>query len=166
MTMTTTSSTSVKPAPLRLHWLWLGLGLLAVQLLVAVCFIRIPINASFPLQDKLGHLAAHALPAWWFFMLYRAPFERRAVLALLLILAMVDEAMQSFTPYHTVEVWDALANASGVGFGLLLAQSRLGGLLARLDHFFASSFSDWRMDSSRLNPSGNCFKAGKASLSE
>mgnify|MGYP000869343976 CR=1 FL=1 len=166
MRMTTSSSTSVKPVPLRLHRLWLGLGLLAVQCLVAVCFILIPISASFPLQDKLGHLAAHALPAWWFFMLYRAPFERRAVLALFLILAIVDEALQSLTPYHTVEAWDALANAGGVGLGLWLAESRLGGLLARLDHFLASNFSAWRMDSSRLKPSGNCFKAGKASLSE
>ncbi len=166
MRMTTIISTSVKPAPLRLHWLWLGLGLLAVQCLVAACFVLIPMSASFPLQDKLGHLAAHALPAWWFFMLYRTPFERRALVTLLLALAIVDEALQSFTPYHTVEAWDALANAAGVGFGLMLARSRFGGLLAHLDHFLASSLSDWRMDSSRLKPSGNCFKAGKASLSE
>ncbi|MDO9226907.1 MAG: hypothetical protein Q7W53_13000 [Pseudomonadota bacterium] len=118
------------------------------------------------MQDKLCHLAAHALPAWWFFMLYRAPFERRVLLTLFLVLAIVDEALQLLTPYHVVEAWDALANAAGIGLGLLLAESRLGGLLARLDHFLANSFSDWRMDSSRLKPSGSCFKAGKASLSE
>jgi hypothetical protein len=164
--MTKINSTSVKPAPLRLHGLWLGLGLLAVQLLLAVCFILIPISASFPLQDKIFHLVAHVLPAWWFFMLYRASFERRALLVLFLILAMVDEAGQGLTTYHTVDAWDAFANVAGVGLGLLLADSRLGGLLMRLDHFLASNLSDWRMDSSRLKPSGNCFKAGKASLSE
>lgn len=166
MSMTKINSTSVKPARLRLHWLWLGLGLFAIQLLIAVCFILIPISATFPLQDKLCHLAAHALPSWWFFMLYPAPFERRALLVSFLTLAMVNEAGQWITTYHTVEAWDALANAAGVGLGLWLAGSRLGGLLVRLDHFLASSFSAWRIDSSRLKPSGNCFKAGKASLSE
>lgn len=166
MRMTNTNSTSVNPAPLRLRGLWLGLGLLAVQSLLAACFILVPISAWFPLHDKICHLAAHALPAWWFFMLYRAPFERRALLALFLALAVFDETLQVFTPYHIVEAWDALANAVGVGLGLWLAGSRLGGLLARLDHFLANSLSAWRMDSSRLKPSGNCFKAGKASLSE
>lgn len=166
MRMTKTSSTSVNPAPLRLRGLWLGLGLLAIQSLIAACFILVPIGTSFPLHDKLCHLAAHALPAWWFFMLYRAAFERRALLLLFLVLAVLDEALQSLTPYHIVEAWDALANLAGIGLGLWLADSRLGGVLARLDHFLASSFSAWRIDSSRLKSSGNCFKVGKASLSE
>ncbi|MDD5389812.1 MAG: hypothetical protein PHD37_10730 [Gallionellaceae bacterium] len=142
--MTTTNSTSVNPAPtaLRLHWLWLGLGLLSIQLLIASCFILIPIRSTFPLEDKLFHLAAHAGPAWWFFMLYRAPFERRALLTLFLALAIFDEALQQLTPYHIVETWDALANALGVGLGLLLADTRIGRLLMHTDHFLANSFKD------------------------
>lgn len=165
MTTTNTNSTRVNP-PLRLHGLWLGLGLVAVQLLAASCLILVPIRSLFPLEDKFVHLAAHALPAFWFFMIYRAPFERRALLVLFLALAMLDEVLQRFTPYHTVDPWDALANATGIWLGRLLADTRAGQALARTDHFLASNFRAWRIDSSRLRPSASCFKAGKASLSE
>lgn len=148
--MTATSSTSVNPATPRFHWLWLLLGLAAIQLLIAACFILLPIRSTFPLQDKLFHLLAHAAAAWWFFMLYRMPFERRALLLLLLALAIFDETLQALTPYHSVETLDALANVTGIVLGRLLAQSRAGGLLAwldrALDHFLASSFKAWRID--------------------
>jgi len=75
-------------------------------------------------------------------MLYRAPFERRALLTLFLALAILDEALQQLTPYHIVETRDALANALGVWLGLLLADTRIGRLLTRTDHFLANSFKD------------------------
>lgn len=134
MRITNTNSTSVKPA-LRWHWLWLGLGLLSVQLLTALCLVPVPIRLAFPMEDKLLHLAAHTLPAWWFFMLYRAAFERRALLAVFLCLAILDEALQQLTPYHTVEAADALANVAGILLGRWLADTRLGGLLLWLERW-------------------------------
>lgn len=132
MRMTNTNSTSVKPA-LHLHWLWLGLGLAGLQGLIACCFILLPIRVSFPLEDKLWHLAAFALPAWWFFQLYSAAFERRALLAVFTGLAILGEVLQQLTPYHTVESSDALANLAGVLLGLGLAEQRGGQFLRALD---------------------------------
>jgi glycopeptide antibiotics resistance protein len=140
MAMTKISSTSVNPPVLHLHWLWLLLGCAGIQALLAVDFIFVPLNFSLPYEDKFYHALAHALPAAWFFMLYRRRFERRALLVAFLLLALFGELLQPLSPYHTFDVWDIFANLAGIGLGWKLAHSRIGTVLERFDHFLASSF--------------------------
>lgn len=122
MTMTATSSTSVNPALRRLGLL---AGLMLVQGVIAANFILLPIRVSFPLEDKLWHVAAFALPVWWFLLLYRSRFERRAIVWVFAVLALLGEALQGLTPYHTVEWGDAAANLAGVGLALAQASMRV-----------------------------------------
>lgn len=140
MTMTNTSSTSVNPPTLHLHWLWLLLGCAAIQALLAVDFIFVPLKFSLPFEDKFYHVLAHALPAGWFFMIYKSAFEQRALLAVFLVLALLDELLQPLSPYHTFDIWDIAANLAGIGLGWAFAESRLGDSLKHLDHFLANSF--------------------------
>lgn len=136
--MTKINSTSVNPAAPRLCWLLIGCAL--VQALVALNFIFVPLKFSLLHEDKFYHAIAHALPACWFFMLYRHTFERRALLLAFLLLAALNELLQPLSSYHTFDVWDIAANLAGVGIAWLLVNCRNEGKFGGNGHFFARSF--------------------------
>ena len=124
----------------RSPWLWLLLGCGAIQALLAVDFIFVPLKFSLPYEDKFYHALAHALPAGWFFLLYPNAFERRALLVAFLTLALLNELLQPLSPYHTFDLWDIVANGVGIGLGWWLAASRMRDVLQQMDHFLANSF--------------------------
>lgn len=121
----------MKRQEFRHPWLWWGLGWAGIGLLLWLSLAPLPAAPiRVPSGDKIGHLLAYTLIAWWFVQLWPRP----RVLALLLVaLGMAIEGLQSLTDHRHADPLDVLANALGVLLGLLLGYPAAGRLLARLD---------------------------------
>jgi VanZ family protein len=97
----------------------------------------VEIDLGFDLADKLLHAVLFsglgACLAYGLFRISAAPFARRAALVLPLgaALGALDEIHQLFVPLRSADPFDALADALGVGLGLILfrlaAEPRLRG---------------------------------------
>ena len=105
------------------HRLWLMLGWALVLAVLAVCLLPMP---ALPVDriswsDKAEHALAFATLAWWFAVARRAGSWR--LLAVLLVgYGGLIELLQGLTAYRTASLADALADAFGVGLGLLIAR--------------------------------------------
>lgn len=103
--------------------LWLLLGWTLTFAVLAVCLLPMP---ALPVDriswsDKAEHALAFATLAWWFAVSNRAGNWR--LLAVLLVgYGGLIEGLQGLTSYRTPSLADALADALGVGLGLLLAR--------------------------------------------
>jgi VanZ family protein len=129
--MATVSIGAIKPV--RWPALWLGGWVLAMVLVVTTCLLPgedLPKVAEG--MDKLEHAGAFAVLAAWAVQLFAT---RRALLraaAWLVILGVLIELLQGwFTADRTPDAIDALADASGVLLGLLVALTPARDLLLR-----------------------------------
>lgn len=81
--------------------------------------------------DKLNHLVGYATLMGWFAQL---PLRRGRLAVTCVAFGIAMEFAQGLTPNRTPDVWDAVANAIGVGLGWLSAVAlpnfrvHLGGL--------------------------------------
>jgi VanZ family protein len=117
----------------RKYW-WLTVGV-AWWLLIAVFSLVSP--PHIPMAggaDKLYHAAGYGvLMGWWLQLFPRA----RLLLAVVFILFGVGiEVLQSFHPLRHFDVWDMLANSSGVLLAWLLGRAPLDQLLYRFEKRF------------------------------
>ncbi|AER54711.1 hypothetical protein DSC_00290 [Pseudoxanthomonas spadix BD-a59] len=119
--------------PVRWPALWFGGWVLAMVLVVTTCLLPgedLPKVAEG--MDKLEHAGAFAVLAAWAVQLFAT---RRALLraaAWLVILGVLIELLQGwFTADRTPDAIDALADASGVLLGLLVALTPARDLLLR-----------------------------------
>ncbi|WP_257385850.1 VanZ family protein [Tahibacter caeni] len=122
------------PRPLRFLGFWRGIGrgLLLASLIVAL----LPAPAGMgriAFGDKIAHLAAFAFLMLWYAQIYALPSERLRCALGLIGFGLGIELLQSLVPYRSADVWDLVADAAGVGLGLLLARTPLGGLLSRCE---------------------------------
>lgn len=118
--------------PFRRPWLWLGLWWLAV-LVVVVASLSPPPPVELPRHgDKVEHLLAYALLAAGAVQVFRrgAPLWL-AGLGLVLLGIGLELAQGAFTTTRMADPADALANAMGVGLGLLTALTPWGNALWR-----------------------------------
>jgi hypothetical protein len=118
------------PRPLRYFGLWCAVGrfLIAASLLIAL--MPAPkVIGSVAFGDKIGHLAAFAALMLWYAQLYAGRDRWRCALSLVGFGALI-ELLQALVPYRSADGWDLLADAVGVGVGVLLAHTRLGDVLA------------------------------------
>ncbi|MBP3975688.1 VanZ family protein [Pseudoxanthomonas spadix] len=129
--MATVSIGAIKPV--RWPALWFGGWVLAMVLVVTTCLLPgedLPKVAEG--MDKLEHAGAFAVLAAWAVQLFAT---RRALLraaAWLVILGVLIELLQGwFTADRTPDAIDALADASGVLLGLLVALTPARDLLLR-----------------------------------
>lgn len=114
----------MRPLALRPFWLaiaWFGVG-------CALVFSLWPGGAPLPFHvwDKIEHATGYFLLTSWFAGLYRR--ERYARLGLgCLLLGILIELLQGLTPTRSMELGDALANATGISVALGAAYVGLGG---------------------------------------
>ena len=97
--------------------LWLGVGWLGV---VAALVLSLgPTAPQGPVEhaDKLVHLAGYATLMFWWAQLYITFPQRVRLAAALVLLGIVIEGLQGFTPTRQPDVWDAVANTSGIMLG-------------------------------------------------
>ncbi len=113
--------------PLRWRGGWLSGGV-ALLLLVAFLTLR-PKGVPLPgvsHADKLAHALAYFTLAAWFGGVFRP--ERYLALALSLIaFGVVLELLQALMPQRFADGYDMLANATGVGLGVVACALGLGG---------------------------------------
>ena len=88
---------------------WLLLATVAILSMVSV-----PAQQLFDWQDKLHHMGAYGV---LFLLLIQAYGHRYRIWVLAISLALFGlavEVAQSFTGYRQAELWDVLANISGI----------------------------------------------------
>lgn len=103
--------------------LWLGGGWGLLLLVLAICLLPMP---PLPVDqiswsDKAEHALAFALLAWWFAVARREGGWRWLAILLIAYGGLI-ELLQGLTTYRTPSIADALADALGVGLGLLIAR--------------------------------------------
>ena len=76
-----------------------------------------PPKVDFEYSDKVGHLLAYGSLMFWFSQLYLARRTRLAYAAGFAAMGVALEFIQGWTGYRDFEVYDMLANATGVAVG-------------------------------------------------
>ena len=113
---------------------WLGVWIALQAATVAVCLVPIPpVSTRVQHFDKVEHLVGYAVLAAYAAML----FASRRALGLaaigLIALGAIIEVLQSMTSWRSADGGDLVANALGVGLGMLVAATPLRATLQQLD---------------------------------
>lgn len=112
---------------LRYSTAWRLIGYALVAALVAASLVPPPADAV-GINDKLLHLLSYLGLALWFGFVYR-PGRFARVGLWLVALGVLIECLQLGTGYRRFEAADMMMDAVGVGLGLMLAATPLGGAL-------------------------------------
>jgi len=127
---------------LRWGYLWIGLGCLLVALIVFLSLIAVPAAVSpFVLHDKVMHLCAYAAMMGWFAQIFRHDLTRLLLAAGFATLGIGVEFLQALVPARQFEVFDMLANSSGVLLAWALSYTRFGRVFSGLERWVDVSFS-------------------------
>jgi VanZ family protein len=120
--------------PPRLRRIWLFLGWCFAAYVVYVSLTPSPPEIAHKIWDKATHLLAYVWLMLWFAQLHQT-LARKARTALALIgMGIAVEILQGVGGVRHADAFDALANALGVGGGLLLSCTPLGTVLRWLEH--------------------------------
>lgn len=117
--------------------LWLLGWCMGLALLLWFSLTPLPMMLPVAQGDKLEHVLSYALLAWYAGALFVAHGTRIAATLGLIVLGIVLEWLQGQTNYRLADPYDALANAIGAVFGMVLAFTALGDGLQRLDAWLA-----------------------------
>jgi VanZ family protein len=96
---------------------WIGAGWAMVGAIVWLSLTPSPPKVDFEYSDKVGHLLAYGSLMFWFSQLYLARRTRLAYAAGFAAMGVALEFIQGWTGYRDFEVYDMLANATGVAVG-------------------------------------------------
>jgi hypothetical protein len=112
---------------LRYRRFWFGVGILIAVGVAVLCLVPGRNLPSLRSSDKLEHLLAFAMLAFWFgsIVIRRDPWW--LVLALLAFGGLIELAQGAMHLGREAEWGDFLADAGGVALGLLLSWTPLGG---------------------------------------
>ena len=80
-----------------------------------------PPKLDFEQSDKVGHFLAYGGVMFWFAQLYAARSTRLAYAAGFAAMGVALEFIQGWTGYRDFEVYDMLANGTGVALGWVAA---------------------------------------------
>lgn len=120
--------------------LWQAIGWLMVAVVIGLTLMPQPPQVSVVSSDKAQHFLAYAGLMFWFRQAF-APGVRWVIF--LVMLGAVQEFIQGWSGHRHFEYTDMLANALGVICGFLLASTRLGSLVSRLDRILVGWFERW-----------------------
>jgi VanZ family protein len=112
-----------------LRQLWWAVGLLGVATAIYLSLMHNPPTLDVAQGDKLEHMAAYATLMLWFAQLATTRPRRLGTAASLVALGVALEYCQLATGYREFSYGDMVADALGVGAGLLLAPPRGPNLL-------------------------------------
>ena len=134
------STVHARKAPTwRRLWLWQTLGWLGVATVALLSLLPLPqMGPQLPNGDKWQHLLAYATMALYFAQWANSPAQRLWQALSLLALGGLLELLQGLTSYRQMELWDLLANASGIGVGGALALGPAGRWLQAIDRWLPS----------------------------
>ena len=123
--------------PLKLIRLWYLLGGCLLLLVAVTSLMPVP---DIGVGDKTAHVVTYAILSGWFSLLAidRAALGYSALG--LMGYGVVIEVVQGFTGYRHAEWADLLANAAGIGVGLLVYPLAVRRLLALVDAWLGGLF--------------------------
>jgi VanZ family protein len=112
--------------------LWFIGGLLLIAAIVFFSLTPHPLESNIPEGDKLHHLLGYGvLMAWWSQLKLQQADRLRLAIGFI-ALGIVMEVAQGFTPTRQPDVFDALANTTGILLGWLASPPRIPNFYARL----------------------------------
>ena len=123
---------------MRHRKLWLGIGIGLVALVVYLSLTPQPIDLGRIDEFKVGHLIAYIVLMLWWAQLYRALQARVGIAAAFVLLGVVLEYAQGMTSYRSFAYADMRDNALGVILGFMMASTRLGTTLARVEEWMGA----------------------------
>jgi VanZ family protein len=97
--------------------LWLAVGWAMVAVIIWLSLTPSPPKVDFEHSDKVGHFLAYGSLMFWFAQLYIARRTRLAYAAGFAAMGVTLEFIQGWTGYRDFEVYDMLANGTGVALG-------------------------------------------------
>lgn len=109
---------------------------LAAMLMPSVWLSRSEYLTWFVYVDKWAHGITFALLALWFAGQYRPRSYWRIAVGLIAF-GVLTELCQRLVTYRSAEWFDLLADAAGIGTGLVLALAGLGGWSLRFEAWLA-----------------------------
>jgi len=115
--------------PQVLKQAWRAVGWLGVAAAIYLSLMRDPPTLHVEQGDKLEHTAAYCMLMLWFAQLATTRGQRFAIAAALVGLGVALEYCQLAIGYRDFSYADMVADALGVGVGLLLAPPRGPNLL-------------------------------------
>ena len=102
---------------MKLRTAWLAIGWTMVAAIVWLSLTPSPPKVDFEQSDKVGHFLAYGGVMFWFCQLYLKK-ETRALYGLgFAAMGVGLEFVQGWTGYRSFELYDMLANGTGVGLG-------------------------------------------------
>lgn len=119
--------------PLRYPRFWLAAGWSLIVLATIASLLPTQRLPQIGASDKLHHVAAYAAMALWFAGIY--PKTRYVVIGLgLFVMGLIIEWAQSAMQLgRQAELYDVIANTSGIALGLFAAWLGLGGWAQRIE---------------------------------
>lgn len=120
---------------LRYRGVWLALGWVWVTVIYILCLMPSPPEPlTFPYADKVEHLLTFAFLMGWF-----GQFNRRLLAALWLVLMGISiEVLQGMGGVRMFELNDMVADALGVGLGLVLLKTPLSRTMHGIEQWLKS----------------------------
>jgi len=122
---------------LRYRKLWLAIGFALVALVVFLSLTPNPLEVGQIEEVKVGHFVAYGVLMLWFAQIFRSGQGRIGAGILLVLLGVALEYAQSMTGYRSFAYADMRDNAIGVGAGLAVGITRVGGILEVVDAWLA-----------------------------
>lgn len=120
--------------PLKLRVLWNTMGLAYIALVIYGSLTPSPPELpGFPGADKLMHGLVYAVMMLWFGFIYRSGRSVVLLGALFILLGIALDVLQGTTEYRSMEILDMASDAVGVLVGGLLARTKIGLALIRLE---------------------------------
>ena len=128
--------------PLRWGGLWMAGGWLAIGFTILTSLWPGGVSLPVPIWDKLQHAAGYALLMLWFVGLY--PRDRFLLLALwCTALGVAIEFAQGYlTTTRSMDVFDVVANSTGILIALLLSWLLTGGWALRVERLLSGPQTD------------------------
>lgn len=120
----------------RAPQLWRAGGWLIIVAIIFLSLTPRPIEANIPEGDKLQHMLGYGVLMAWWSQLQLENLKRTRLAISFITLGIVMEIAQGFTPHRQPDIFDALANASGVLLGWLASPPRIPNLYKRLSTIF------------------------------
>ncbi|MEW5755453.1 MAG: VanZ family protein [Pseudomonadota bacterium] len=119
---------------LRYFRMWLALG---VGMVLVIAYLSLmpspPSPVSFAHVDKIEHCLAYAVLMIWFVQLFERSWHI-GVLVALLSFSIGIEVLQGLGGFRVFDIWDIMANLSGLGLGWACGGTKVAHALARYEN--------------------------------
>ena len=121
---------------LKFKKLWLIIGYGLVLFVIYSSLTPSPIKVDVNYFDKYAHTFGYFVLMGWFMQVYHAKKSLYICGVLLIIMGVLLEFVQGMTGYRFFDIYDMLANTSGVLLAWLLVRTPFPKML----HYFESKF--------------------------